>query len=346
MPEARVPDFARRSLSRRGFLAGAGAVGAGALVAACGAGSSPASVTGAGSRPWSFTDDRGTKVTSKGSPNRVVAYTGSAAALHDFGVTNSLVGVFGPTTLPNGKADPLAGGLDVGKVTVVGNTYGEFNVESYAALRPDLLVTNMMQPGVLWYVPTNSEQQILQLAPSIAFTSANISLLKTIGRYAELAKALGADPNAKQVTEAKARFDSATNALRTATATNRGIKVLAGSAAADMFYVSLPSSYPDLTYFQSIGVEFVVPNKVTGGFFESLSWENVDKYPADLILLDSRSETLQPKDLSDKPSWLVLPEVKANQITPWASEPRFSYAGCAPQIEALAAAIQHARKVS
>src|SRR5437879_1543262 len=110
MPEARVPSFARRIVSRRGFLAGAGAVGLGALATACGVGGgNPATAGGSGTGPWSFTDDRGTKVATNGRPNRVVAYVGSAAALHDFGVDASLVGVFGPTKLTNGKADPMAG---------------------------------------------------------------------------------------------------------------------------------------------------------------------------------------------------------------------------------------------
>ena len=347
MPEASVPQFARRAVSRRGFLAGAGAVGLGVLAAACGAnGESPATAGGSGNAPWSFTDDRGTKVSTKGRPNRVVAYVGSASALHDFGVDSSLVGVFGPTKLSNGKADPLAGDLDIAKLTIVGNTYGEFNVEKYATLRPDLLVTNMMQPNVLWYVPTSSEQQILQLAPSIAITSANVSLTSAIQRYSELAGALGADQNAKTVTDAKARFDQASAALRAAASANPGIKVLAGSAAADQFYVSTPGAYPDLTYYRSLGVEFVQPNNVSGGFFEGLSWENVDKYPADLIYLDSRTLALQPKDLTGKPSWAALPAVKANQVAPWLSESRLSYAGCAPNIEALATAIQRAKKVS
>ncbi|HJP73249.1 MAG TPA: ABC transporter substrate-binding protein [Pseudonocardiaceae bacterium] len=347
MPEDHVFPFARNTASRRGFLAGAGTVGLGVLAAACGAGGeSPVTASGSGSGSWSFTDDRGTKVTMKGRPNRVVAYVGSAAALFDFGVDSSLVGVFGPTKLGDGKADPLAGNLDIGKLTIVGNTYGEFNVEKYATLQPDLLVTNMMQPNVLWFVPAGSQQQILQLAPSIAFTSASVSLPSTIQRYSQLAGALGADQNAKPVIDAKVRFDNASDALRAATKANPGIKVLAGSAAADQFYVSTPSVYPDLSYYQSLGVEFVQPNKVVGGFFEGLSWENANKYPADLIYLDSRSAALQPKYLTSKPSWATLPEVKAGQIEPWLSEPRFSYAGCAPHIEALAAAIQRAKKVS
>ena len=36
------------------------------------------------------------------------------------------------------------------------NAWGEFSVEKYAGLRPDLLVTHMYDPGALWYVPDES----------------------------------------------------------------------------------------------------------------------------------------------------------------------------------------------
>ena len=119
--------------------------------------------------------------------------------------------------------------------------------------------------------------------------------------------------------------------------------ILAASASADTLYVSDPAVYPDLSYFRSLGVDIIVPGRVTGGFFENLSWENADKYPADLILLDNRTSALQPEALAAKPAWSQLPAVKAGRITPWLSEPRFSYAGCAPLIESLAEAVKDAR---
>ena len=102
-----------------------------------------------------------------------------------------------------------------------------------------------------------------------------------------------------------------------------------------------------LMYFRDLGVDFVVPEKTDGGdYFEGLSWENADRYGADLILLDARPTALQPADMQSKPTWRQLPAVKANQITPWDAVPRFSYAGSAPLIENLAKAIQDATKVT
>ncbi|GII24032.1 ABC transporter substrate-binding protein [Planosporangium mesophilum] len=333
-----MPEHLR--LSRRGLLSTAGALGLGALMTACGGGRA------SGDGSWSFTDDRGQQATAAGRPQRVVAYVGSAAALRDFGAGDRIAGVFGPTKRADGRPDPLAGDLDVDKLTVLGNAWGEFSLERYAALRPELLVTNMYQPGALWFVPDNSKDKILALAPSVAFTVAKVSLPKVIQRYADLAAALGADLEAARVTEAKARFDRASETLRTAAAAAGGLTVMAASASADLLYVSDPDVYADLSYFRELGVDFVVPTNVTGGFFENLSWENADRYRADLILLDSRTAALQPPDLVAKPTWSNLPAVKAGQVVPWLSEPRFSHAGCAPLVEALATALRSARKVA
>ncbi|MET8680174.1 ABC transporter substrate-binding protein [Streptomyces sp. NPDC004647] len=341
MPHARTAN-----LSRRGLLAAGGAAGLGALLAACGdSGGSDAANGGGAAGAWAFTDDREKKVTAKSTPKRVVAFTGTAAALHDFGLDDQIVGVFGETELKNGKPDPQAGNLDIRKVEILGNVWGEFNIEKYAALRPELLVTHMYDPDALWYLPEESSKKILKLAPSVAITAARVPLPEPIRRYAELAESLGADLKAKKVTDAKARFGAAAETLRKAAKANGGLKVMAASGSADLFYVSNPKNNTDLMYFRELGVDLVVPEKLDkGGYFESLSWENADKYEADLILLDQRTSALQPKDLTSKPSWSKLPAVKAGQVAPWDAVPRFSYAGAAPLLENLAKAVSDAKK--
>ncbi|WP_431965595.1 ABC transporter substrate-binding protein [Actinacidiphila sp. bgisy160] len=335
--------------SRRGMLAAGGALGLGALLAACGSGGGDkASVrTGTGSGPWSFTDDRKTKVTAKATPRRIVAFTGTAAALVDFGLGKEIVGVFGETKEADGTPEKQAGDLDVAEVEILGNVWGEFSVEKYAALRPDLLVTHMYDPDALWYVPDESKDKILELAPSVAVTTGRVPLTEPVQRYAELAESLGADLKAAKVTAAKARFEKAAETLRQAAKASGGIKVLAASGAADLFYVSNPGVSSDLMYFKSLGVDVIVPEKTDGGdYYESLSWENADKYDADLILLDSRNTALQPEALQAKPAWKKLPAVKAGQIAPWDAVPRFSWAGAAPLLEDLAKAIRNAKKLT
>ncbi|WP_424213690.1 ABC transporter substrate-binding protein [Streptomyces sp. BI20] len=338
-------------LTRRGLVAAGGALGLVLTLAACGGedagkgekdgGADKSAASGA----WSFTDDLKKTVTAKSTPKNIVAFTGTAAALHDYGV--EVKGVFGPTKTADGKADVQAGSLDVNKVEILGNVYDQFNVEKYASLRPDLLVTNTWD-GTYWYVPEASKDKISKLAPMAAIgVGGEVTMDKALARTAELAKSLGADMDAKKVTDAKARFEAASAKVREAVKANPGVKVLVGSGSADMFYVSTPETAADLKYFQSLGVEFVKPDKTdASGFFESLSWENAGKYKADVIFLDNRTGTLQPEALKAKPTWADLPAVKANQVVPRTSEPIYSYDRCAQLLEDLAKSLASAKKVS
>jgi iron complex transport system substrate-binding protein len=334
-------------LSRRGLLAAGGFVTLGTLLGACGESDDSGGSGSGGAGGWSFTDDRARKVSLGARPRRIVAYVGTAAALHDFGISDQIVGVFGPTTLKNGSPDPQAGELDVSKVTIIGNAFGEFNIEKYAGLRPDLLIDNMFVENDLFYVPPESKDKIFKVAPSIAISTGAVSLPKPIERFAQLAASLGADLNSPKVTDAKARFEKAAGTVRAASKASGGLTVLAASASPDLFYVSNPGKNSDLMYFRELGVDLVVPRKVDQqGYFENLSWENVDKYKADVIMLDSRTQALQPKDLTSKPAWKRLPAVTANQVVAWQPEPRFSYAGCAPILEFLAKTLRSAEKVA
>ncbi|MEV0179490.1 ABC transporter substrate-binding protein [Streptomyces sp. NPDC050625] len=340
-------------LTRRGLLAAGGALGLGAAFTACGddkgkdAGSGE-QAKAAGSGPWTFKDDRGTTVKLAKVPANIVAFTGVAAALHDYGI--AVKGVFGPTKTKDGKADVQAGDMDVSKVTVLGNTWGQFNVEKYAALAPDVLVSTMFDSaGTLWYVPDESKDKIAKLAPSVGISVYDRQLTASLQRMWELAESLGADMKAAAVTGAKKHFEDAAARLRAAAKAKPGIKVLAGSASPDLFYVSGTNLSIDLEYFKALGVNFVEPpesaKKQGGGWYESLSWENVDKYQADIIMMDDRSSTIQPADIT-KATWKKLPAVKAGQVIARSPEPILSYDKCVPLLTGLAEALEKAEQVN
>ncbi|MFJ3229584.1 ABC transporter substrate-binding protein [Streptomyces sp. NPDC086787] len=338
-------------LTRRGILAAGSAVGLGAALAACGddkgkdAGSGK-DTKAAKSGPWSFKDDLGKTVKLDKVPSNIVAYLGVGAALHDYGIP--VKGVFGEIAAAAGKTNSLAGDLDLGKLTVIGKTWGQFSVEKYASLAPDVLISTTLD-GTLWYVPTESAKKIAQVAPGVAISVYDRQLPVSLQRMAELAQSLGADMKAAKVTEAKKRFEAAAARLRAAAKAKPEIKVLAGSASDQLFYVSGTNLSVDLEYFKSLGVNFVEPpesaKKQGGGWFESLSWENVDKYKADIIMMDDRAQGLQPADIT-KPTWKKLPAVKAGQVIPRSPEPILSYDKCVPLLTNLAEALEKAKKVS
>ncbi|AXE86107.1 MULTISPECIES: ABC transporter substrate-binding protein [unclassified Streptomyces] len=347
MSNARTARF-----SRRGLLAAGGALGLGALVTACGSEDSKdggsESTASAKSGPWSFKDDRGKTVQLDKVPANIVAFTGVAAALYDYGV--SVKGVFGPTKTQAGKPDVQAGDMDISKVTILGNAWDQFNVEKYAALAPDVLITTMFDSaGTLWYVPEASKDKIAKLAPSVGISVYDRQLTAPLQRMWELAESLGGDMKAAKVTDAKKRFEEASERLRKAAKAHPDIKVMAGSASQELFYVSGTNLSVDLEYFKALGVNFVEPPEKAkaqgGGWFESLSWENVDKYPADIIMMDDRSSTIQPADITEA-TWKKLPAVKAGQVIARSPEPILSYDKCVPLVENLAKAIENAKKVS
>ncbi|GGT28212.1 ABC transporter substrate-binding protein [Streptomyces purpureus] len=339
------------SLTRRGILAAAGALGLGAALTACGGtgGKKGSGAAGEKSGPWKFKDDRGKTVETTSVPKNIVAFTGTAAALHDYGI--EVKGVFGPTIAKDPKTgaekpDIQAGDLDVKKVKILGNVHGQFNIEEYVKLEPELLISAIWEPNKLWYVPDASADKILKLAPSVGIEVSQATIPKALERHAELAASLGADLKAKKVTDAKARFEKAAARLRAAAKSKPEIKVMIGSASPQLFYVSLDKMSADTKYFAELGVKFVQPKVNAQGYFEELSWENLDKYPADIIMMDNRSVAVQPKDLGSKPTWAQLPAVKAGQVVPRVTEPIYSYDKCAVVLEDLAKAIETAKKVA
>ncbi|MFF1375941.1 ABC transporter substrate-binding protein [Streptomyces sp. NPDC058308] len=347
MPQARFPQP-----SRRGILAAGGALGLTAALAACGTEKKDGSGKAEGggkTGPWSFKDDRGTTAKRDATPKNIVAFTGVAAALFDYGI--EVKGVFGPTKTKEGKPDVQAGDMDVSKLTVIGNTWGQFNIEKYASLAPDVLISTMFDDkGTLWYVPEESKDKILKFAPSVGISVYDRQLTQPLQRIQALAESLGADVRSDKVVKAKKRFEDASERLRKAAKARKDIKVLVGSGSQDLFYVSGSNLSVDLEYFKALGVNLVEPpekaKKASGGWFENLSWENVDQYDADVIMMDNRSSALQPAELDkSKPTWRKLPAVKAGQVIPRVAEPIFSYDKCAPILEDLADAIEKAKKL-
>ncbi|WP_051462672.1 ABC transporter substrate-binding protein [Haloglycomyces albus] len=335
-------------LNRRNLLRTAGILGvAGGMATAVSAcGNEDDTTGGSDELDFDFTDDRDETVNVEGLTT-AVAYTGMAAALSDFGAKN-VTGVFGPTLDKDGNLLPEAQGLDKDKLTVLGNTWGEFDVEEYAGMNPQVLLTHYHNdPESLWYVPAEDADEILSLAPSAAINvdDGSNTLADVIERHAELAGALGADLDSDKLADDKAEFESAVTALAEAAADNP-VTVLACSGAEEIFYASVPDMSCDLRYYLEQGVEFIVPdNPDDAGYYEGLSWENADKYEADILFVDARAQALQPDDMADFPTWKELPAVKAGQVVAWHAEPRFSYAGAAGPVQALADMIANATKV-
>jgi iron complex transport system substrate-binding protein len=326
-------------LSRRGFLIGAGAITATVALAACGnGGAQPAAAGG----PWSFTDDRNQKVSRDQRPTRVVAYASSAAALWDYGV--HAIGVFGPQKTADGKKEIQVGNVDLSAETSIGNAWDDFSLEKFAALKPDLVVTGLTgaKPTDLWVIKDDLAAKVQQLAPVVALSEYKVTLPKVIQRYEQLAVALGGDANSPTITKAKADFQQASDDFKAAVKAKPGLKVLVVSSDKDNLYVCKPEFFADLSYYRDLGLD-IVNGAGPDDYFETLSWEQAGKYPADLILSDSRTFALSKAQLAQIPTWAQLPAVKAGQVADWSTEPRFNPVLATPVIQKLTEVVKGAR---
>jgi iron complex transport system substrate-binding protein len=329
-----------RPISRRGFLFATGGLAATAALAACGDDSTSGPSSGSGA--WEFTDDRGTKVKRDKRPEKVVAYVSSAAALWDFGVRP--IGVFGPQKTADGKKEIQAGNIDVDKVTSVGNAWDDFDVEKFIGLGPDLVVTGLTgtKPTDLWAITEETGKKIERTAPILALSEYKVTLPKVIARYEALAKSLGADVDAPAVTSAKDEFQAASDELAAAAKEKSGLKVLVLYADKDGVYIAKPEFFADLAYYKELGLD-IVAGGGSEDYWEQLSWEQVGKYPADLVLTDTRTYALSRQQMAEYPTWRALPAVAASQVGDWSAEPRFNYKLAAPVIRNLTKAVKGAR---
>jgi iron complex transport system substrate-binding protein len=300
-----------------------------------------ATATGSAAGGFSFTDDRRKDVTLPEVPERIVAQVGAAASLWDFGVRP--IGVFGPLLKADGSLEPNAGSIDPDAVESVGDSFDNFDVEKLLSLDADLLVSTMYAPDDLWNIQEEAEPQVNEITPTIGISLAGLPVTTVIGRFEELATALGADVSAPEVAEGRARFDAASEAVKAAVAANPGLSVLFLSGSQDFLYIANPPDYGDLLYFQELGVEIVEPGMEAGAYWEELSWEQATKHPADLVLSDARGYSFTIEQLKGVPTMAEHPAFKADQVGLWRTEYVNSYASFAVVLEELAESIANAR---
>lgn len=303
-------------------------------LAACG--SSDDSDVHAAREAWSFTDGRGTEIELDHTPDRIVAQTSIAAALTDYGIPS--VGVFGPLRTADGKVDPQAAGLDPRKVTDVtsSGTYGDLQMEKLAGLRPDLVVTNMFVPPELWYLNAATEKKVDGLTKTLGINFQGKSLVESIEAVRTVAKALGGDVDSAAATRAKADFEKASARIKELGTQLAGKKILVVSTSPDLLYVADPSQFPDLTYLSSLGLPVVAAEAKPNSYWDEVSWEKADKYPADVVMWDSRSGEGTLDLLKKQPAFGQVAAARSGSYVPWQAVAPPSYRAYAEVLNQLA----------
>ncbi len=321
-----------------------------ALLAACGGSSDaagPADDAGDGSTtteagPWTFTDDIGVTVTLDEAPTTLVTETMVAGGLYEQGI--DVAGTFGPLTRSDGTTASEVGLADPDSFTSVGGTtYGEINLEQLAALQPDLIVAPVFEEGTYWGIDEADTEKVRAIAPIVGIKVGEQRFDKILESMTELGAALGADPESEEVRSHKADFDASSAALRDALAAKPDLSVVAASGTPENMYVAVPGGYPDLSYYETLGMEIVQPD-TDEDYWQTLSWEEADRYPADLILGDARGGATAEAIVAAMPeSARNLPAIQADQLVPWVLTPALGYGAFSVVIDDLTAAVSAAR---
>jgi iron complex transport system substrate-binding protein len=337
------PYLGSRPIGRRTLVLGTGALVLG--LAGCNASAESDSTpqgSSSAAQGFSWTDARGQAIDLPTVPKVVVAQSSAAASLLDAGL--KIAGVYGELTETDGKLDYQAGNIDVSQVTVLGKTYGEFKVEAYAAMNPELLIDMSFDNKTLWYVPVEAASKIEALAPTLGIKALNLGLVEIIEEFMDLAAKLGADTTAPAVVDAKAAFEQATEKIKAAVAAQPDLTVLAASPSSNTMYIANPAQHSDLALLKSLGVKFVDYQGKAEEYFAEISYEQLDKYSADVVLSDARNYAEKDK-VDAQATWKALAAVKGGQVYDWLPAAPFSYAAYVSILEGYAEALSGAKRL-
>lgn len=287
--------------------------------------SSEGATTPAG--PFEYTDGRGETVTLDEVPQTVVAQSSVAAALWDAGY--QVDGVYGELAEVDGELNYQAGDIDLDEVENLGATYGEFKIEQYGLLDPDLLIDYTFDGETLWYVPAEQSEQVFELAPSIGIDGNNFPTTDdAIEVFVDLAGRLGADVESDELAEDKEAYEAALEDI-SATAGDSELQAVFVSADADLanFYIGDQKFFPELNTPAEAGLDIIAPKTGKAEHFHVISPEQLPDYAeADVIFFDARTLDLVKGELENVDTWASLPAVEAGQVYPWYAAAPYSYA--------------------
>ena len=138
---------------------------------------------------------------------------------------------------------------------MVGDIWGEVNIEKAAALKPDLIVDEYWPASKEWGSGNDllgPQSPMVVLAPVTGVSVGN-SVIALIEDYEALAASLGAGASDAALAD-KARFEASREAFIAATAAKPNLTVLAVSPRDTALYVATPAGTAELLDFVAWGL--------------------------------------------------------------------------------------------
>lgn len=343
-----VPVPVRAQVSRRTLLGTATSLVAGltlhgALAQEATPEASPAASPTAGG--WSFTDAAGKTVTLPARPTRVVADLNVASALWDFGVQPIAVSGWTVTT------DAAWGNVDRSTPVINASAEsGEPDLEELLALQPDLFITlvwpSESESEYYNWTFTSPEQYALaeQIMPVMGMDgggAANANL----ARLEELAASLGADLETPELAAARAAYETAVSDFRALAGQKADLVTAFVGITPDAEYLAVWPEFDDLSLFHELGLNIVTPEVPEGTYWETLSVEQANRYPVDVLFQSTRDSSLSLDEVRASPIYGSLPAVAAGQLGSWNQDVIVSYQGLTKSLTAVMETLASAEKV-
>lgn len=290
----------------------------------------------ASAEPWSYTDSTGNTISLDAVPTRIIASQDAAAGLIPLGIRP--IAIFADS--PVAEAKPLQG-LDLTGIEIIGQAWEEVDIEKAAALQPDLVIAEYWPLDKAWSGGEKVYTALSQLAPITGPTQGD-SIVTLIEDYEVLAASLGADLTQPEIADKKAAFEASLAAFKAAVAAKPNLTALAVWAGTDALYVAATAGSAELVDFHNWGLKLIDPEVADDrGYWETLSWENADKYQPDLILVDNRSATTM-ETAKAQPTWTLMQAAAAGAVTDWPAFWLRNYGAYASELDKLTSAINAA----
>ena len=286
---------------------------------------------------WTYTDGGGKTVTLPEIPKRIVAHANVAAGLIPLGIRPVGIYVDGPV-----KDDPSLRGLDLTGIEILGEAWGEIDIEKLAAAKPDIIIAEYwpLEKAYSGMESGAADGSLIEQIAPVAGPAQGNSTEALIKDYEALATLLGADLSDPQIAADKAEFEAAKAAFQAAVKAKPGLNALAVWAGTDALYVASAAGSAELSDFVSWGFDVISPEVADDrGYWETVSWENADKYQPDLVLVDDRAGPATLATAEAQPTWKTIRAVEKGQVGDWPAFWMRNYRVYAQQLEKLTATI-------
>lgn len=286
---------------------------------------------------WRYTDGADKTVVLENTPVRLIAHASVAAALMPYGIKPVGILLDGAPS-----RDRALEGLDIQDIPIVSQGWFDIDAEAILALDPDLIITEYSPIEKIYQGGVGEEAmagRLEAIAPVIGIERSN-SVMDILERYRDFAASMGAETATPTLLADKARLDAAIDNLRRVAAAKPGLTVAALSPGASSVSVAVPAYFGELNDFANWGVNLVSPEATPGTSYMTLSWEEIGRISADVLLLDDRWEQSPRQTMLDNPLGSRLPAIAAGQVGDWPAEWIRSSADYAEAIDTMARLIE------